>query len=118
MPYADFALFGPYRKRLLKKLMFTAFTYSVQTGEWQRQQLPGPFGFSSPWTSWMVHRAAALHLGIASPEPLDLYGEYIGAQCDTLGHDVWFLIYQADSACGRKSSSGFGAASRRATIAG
>eukprot|EP00969_Alexandrium_andersonii_P371161 15478892-Alexandrium_andersonii.AAC.1 len=31
-PYVDFSLFGPHGHRLLKKLMFTAFSYSVQTG--------------------------------------------------------------------------------------
>eukprot|EP00969_Alexandrium_andersonii_P106484 4698026-Alexandrium_andersonii.AAC.1 len=35
-PYVDFSLFGPHGRRLLKKLMFAAFTCL------QRQELPGP----------------------------------------------------------------------------
>eukprot|EP00969_Alexandrium_andersonii_P140022 6194427-Alexandrium_andersonii.AAC.1 len=42
LPYVDFSLFGPHGHWLLKKLMLTAFSYSVQTGEFHRQELPGP----------------------------------------------------------------------------
>ena len=95
-PYADFSLFGAYGKRFLKRLMFTGFTYSVQTGEWQRAQLPGPGDFSLWWKSWMVYRTALLLLRQVKIEPLDLYGEHIRCLHETYGAQAWFLVYQAD----------------------
>ena len=95
-PYVDFSLFGPHGRRLIRKLMFTAFTYSVQTGEWQRQELPGPPNFESWWKSWLVYKTTLLLLDACSPEPLDLYGEHIRSLRERLGDEVWFLIYQAD----------------------
>ena len=58
------------------KLVFTAFRYSVATGDWLRRELPGPSDFASWWKCWMVLKTTFLLLGAVSPEPLDLYGEW------------------------------------------
>ena len=76
--------------------MFTAFAYNVQTGEWSRQELPGPPTFEAWWKSWVVYRTALLLLQEVNPEPLDLYGEFIRTLRETLGDSAWFLIYQGD----------------------
>ena len=95
-PYVDFSLYGPYGRRMLKRLMFTAFSYNVQTGTWTRQELPGPPDFQSWWRSWMVLKTTFLILGEVSPEPLDLYGEWIRSLHYQYGPQCWWLIYQAD----------------------
>eukprot|EP00969_Alexandrium_andersonii_P109742 4840869-Alexandrium_andersonii.AAC.1 len=46
-PYVDFSLFGHHGHRLLKKLMFAAFSYSVQTGQFHREEPPGPPSFDA-----------------------------------------------------------------------
>eukprot|EP00969_Alexandrium_andersonii_P119424 5279961-Alexandrium_andersonii.AAC.1 len=51
-PYVDFSLFGPHGRRLLKKLMFTAFTYLQDSGTYQPQELPGPPSFEAWWKCW------------------------------------------------------------------
>eukprot|EP00969_Alexandrium_andersonii_P305680 13512227-Alexandrium_andersonii.AAC.1 len=51
-PYVDFSLFGPHGRRLLKKLMFTAFTHNAPTNEWTRQDLPGHPTLEAWWKSW------------------------------------------------------------------
>eukprot|EP00969_Alexandrium_andersonii_P236135 10424947-Alexandrium_andersonii.AAC.1 len=52
-PYVDFASFGPRGHRVLKKLMFTAFSYSVHTPEFHRQELPGPPSVDAWWKARM-----------------------------------------------------------------
>ena len=62
---------------MLKKLMFIAYRYNMHSGEWARQELPGPPDFSTWWKSWMVLKTTFLLLDAVAPEPLELYGEFI-----------------------------------------
>eukprot|EP00969_Alexandrium_andersonii_P356450 15446570-Alexandrium_andersonii.AAC.1 len=57
--------------------MFTAFSYSVHTGEFHRQELPGPPSFDAWGKAWMVFRTTMLLLKQCSPEPVDLFGGHI-----------------------------------------
>eukprot|EP00974_Lingulodinium_polyedra_P044995 4316357-Lingulodinium_polyedra.AAC.1 len=76
--------------------MYTAYAYQPATGEWRRQELPGPSDFPSWWKSWMVLRTTFLLLKAVSPEPLDLYGEWIRSLHEAYGRECWWLIAQAD----------------------
>ena len=60
-----------------------AFSYNVTTGEWKRTEQPGPPGFQDWWRSWRVYRTALLLLKACSPEPLDLYAEFIRGLTET-----------------------------------
>ena len=95
-PYVDFALFGPHGKRALKKLTMVAFTYQVESGTWKRIEVPGPPDFATWWRCWLVFKTTLLLLGCVSTERLEHYGEFMRHLCETYGHEVWFIIAQAD----------------------
>ena len=69
-PYADFAVLGPYGRRLLQKLLYTVWHFQPD-GTWQRQELPGPPSWEFWWASYKVLRCTFLLLDVASPEMLD-----------------------------------------------
>jgi hypothetical protein len=96
VPYADFAIFGPFGRRLLRKLTLMAYHYNAPEGTWKRVELPGPPDFESWWKSWLVLKCTLLLLGSVKPERLDLYGEHIRSFITTYGPTCWFLVYQAD----------------------
>ena len=95
-PYVDFALFGPYGKRALKKLTLVSFSYQVETGTWKRVELPGPPDFNSWWKAWLVLKTTLLLLQCVDSERLEHYGEFIRQLVEMYGPESWFLIYQAD----------------------
>ena len=95
-PYVDFALFGPHGKRALKKLTMVAFTYQVESGTWKRIEVPGPPDFATWWRCWLVFKTTLLLLGCVSTERPEHYGEFMRHLCETYGHEVWFIIAQAD----------------------
>jgi uncharacterized membrane protein YgcG len=91
-PYVDFAVWGPFGLRLLRKLFFVAF---IPQGDnsFVRKELPGPPDFESWWASYRVFRSVALLLGFLDIEVADNYGEKIR----DLSRDYpWFILYQAD----------------------
>ena len=94
-PYADFAVLGPYGRRLLQKLLYTVWHFQPD-GTWKRQELPGPPNFDYWWASYKVLRCIFLLLDVASPEMLDNYGELIRSFVKLYKEQCWFLIYQAD----------------------
>ena len=95
-PYVDFSIFGPHGKRMLRKLHLISHTYDPSSGEWRRQDLPGPPDMDTWWRSWMVFRTTMLLLQQAKAEPLDLYGERMRDMATTYGQQCWFIIYNAD----------------------
>eukprot|EP00969_Alexandrium_andersonii_P328237 14505001-Alexandrium_andersonii.AAC.1 len=97
-PYVELSLslFGPHGRRLLKKVMFTAFLYNAPAGEWARQELLGLPAFEARWKCWEVFKTTMLLLEQCAPEPLDLYGEHSRSLVGTYGANTWYLIYQAD----------------------
>ncbi len=95
-PYVDFAIFGPYGRRLLRKLTFISYHYNAPEGTWKRLELPGPPDFEAWWGSWLVLKCTFLLLGGFKPERLDLYGEHLRSFLTKYGQDCWFIMYQAD----------------------
>ena len=59
-PYVDFAIFGPFGRRLLRKLTFISYHYNAPEGTWKRMELPGPPDFDSLWKSWLVLKCTFL----------------------------------------------------------
>jgi hypothetical protein len=41
-PYVELPFFGPYGRRLLRKLTLIFYQYNAPDGSWKRQDLPGP----------------------------------------------------------------------------
>jgi hypothetical protein len=97
VPYVDFAIFGPFGRRLLKKLTLTCHVFHAPDGSWKRQELPGPPDFDSWWKSWLVLKCTFLLLQAIRPERLEQYGEHLRSLLNTYGTECWFLIYQADT---------------------
>ena len=85
-PYADFAIFGPHGKRLLRKLMFTAWE-QMPNGQWHKKELPGPPNLDSWWTSWKTLRTVLVMLDLVDVEHLDNYGEVIRGVSQSYGPD-------------------------------
>ena len=94
-PYADFAIWGKHGKRMLQKLLYTAFV-SLPDGSWQRRELPGPPNYAAWYSSWRVLRTALLLLDIASAEVFDQYADRVRDLVELYREDVWFLVYLAD----------------------
>ena len=91
-PYVDFAIFGPYGKRMLERLTYYAFV-SQPDGSWIRRELDGPNSFSVWWSSWRVLRTLLILLDVADPEHLDNYAEHIRKMDLRYGRECWFILY-------------------------
>ena len=94
-PYVDFAIFGPYGRRMLERLTYFAFV-AQPDGSWMRRELDGPNSFAGWWTSWRVLRTLYLLLDLADPEHLDNYAEHIRALDQRYGRECWFITYTGD----------------------
>ena len=95
-PYVDFAIFGPYGRRILRKITFVAWAMA-SGGEWVKREIPGPPDFGTWWKSWRLLKTTFLLLGIATTEVLDNYGEFIRGLHDRYGPQCWFLICLGDA---------------------
>ena len=94
VPYVDKAVWGPNGRRLLRKMLFIAFTLQPD-GTWQKRELPGPPDVHVWWACWKVFRTAALLLDIADPEILDNYAEFIKGLAKRYPA-CWFIVYSGD----------------------
>ena len=95
VPYADFALLGPYGRRLIGKSSYLSWIFQPD-GTWSRREHPGPASFDNWWASFRVLRVIYLLLDVAPPEVLDNYGEMVRGFHATYGGQCWFIIYTAD----------------------
>jgi hypothetical protein len=94
-PYADFSRWGPWGKRLLRKLSLLAFTL-LPNGLWQKTELGGPPTVEVWMDCWQVFRVAMLLLEACEAEILDLYASNIRALAARYGRECWFIVYTAD----------------------
>ena len=95
-PYVDFGIWGPFGKRILRRIVFVSHMYNPLTGEWTKKELSGPPDFESWWTCWRLFKVVCLLLEVVYTEVLDNYGELIREMATTYGPDAWFIVYQAD----------------------
>ena len=96
VPYVDFAVYGPYGRRMLRKLVFVSWIMSA-AGEWSKKELPGPPDFSSWWRSWRLLKTTFLLLQIATTEVLDNYGEFIRSLSERYGPRCWWIVYLGET---------------------
>ena len=69
-PYVDFGIFGPFSRRMLRKLTFVAYTLGFN-GEYTKKELPGPPDFDTWWKCWRVFKTVFLLLRVVSAERLE-----------------------------------------------
>ena len=94
VPYADFAVFGPYGLRMLRRLVFVSWFFDGEN--WKHRELPGPPDYNAWHRCWKVYRCALLLLKQVSIARLDEYGEFIRSMHERYGSRCWWLVYQAD----------------------
>ena len=75
VPYADFSVFGPFGKRLMRMMSCRAQVFVE--GELVSKALEGPRDFEQWRKCWRVFRNAMLTLNASLPGPLDDYEEGI-----------------------------------------
>ena len=95
-PYVCFSLFGPYGRRLLRKLTFIEHCYVPASGSWRRQELAGPPDYEAWLRCWLVFECAMLLLRQVKAERLRMYADLIRGFHLQYGPACWPIIYQAD----------------------
>lgn len=71
-PYADFAVWLPFERKMAKNHRFRVFT-PLGDGSYLQKDIPGPSCFQAWASSWRVFRAACLMLKVASLASLETY---------------------------------------------
>ena len=95
-PYTDFAVFGPYERKLSKTLKCRVYV-PLGDGSFLQRELPGPPTYQAWLASWRVLKTSCLMLNIASLASLECYGRHI-ERLVTQWPSCWGLIYSADDA--------------------
>eukprot|EP00438_Fugacium_kawagutii_P018420 Skav227177 [mRNA] locus=scaffold1396:139548:146739:+ [translate_table: standard] len=95
-PYTDFAVFGPYERKLSRSHKCRIFT-PLGDGSFLQRELPGPPTYQSWVASWRVYKTACLMLGVLSISALEIYARTI-EKLNTQWPSCWGLIYAADDA--------------------
>ena len=94
VPYADFAVWGPYGSRIERKMKFKS-SFRDAAGNWRIVECPGPATFEVWEECWEVFKAAAIADGIASPATLDIYSAEFRSRCKEYAK-CWHLCVEAD----------------------
>ena len=97
-PYADFAIFGPYGRRIERKVKLSGMTLG-RDGVIRQIEMQGPPNIASWILSYNVLMtilvmAKAVDLGI-----LMKYRSHIERLHDRYSHRIWAILYQAESRC-------------------
>ena len=93
-PYADFAVFTPYNRRVSRANKFTAHIPQTD-GSWLSKEIPGPQNFSVWGFCWAVFRCASIQLGILKEAAMQAYYQNLKSLVDEWP-DCWSLIYLAE----------------------
>ena len=94
-PYTDMAIWGPYHKRLQKKIRLKGVKLNAQ-GEITPVEMNGPADFESWRESYAVFKTGAIMFDQISPARLEAYEHRIRSYHERYGRECWALIYQAD----------------------
>ena len=95
VPYADFAVWGPYGSRIEKRMKFRSSFLDVG-GEWKTIEVPGPASFEVWEECWEVFQAAAIADGLASQATLAMYAAEFKSRVRDFGVGCWQLCVEAD----------------------
>ena len=95
LPYASFAIFGPYGSRLMRKQKVMGLIIDTK-GQLKQVEFLGPQTFSAWKASFNVMANAFILLGSVDPGTIDEYRAYHQRFYDKLGDMTWAIQYQAD----------------------
>ena len=95
VPYADFAVWGPYGSRIEKRMRFRS-SYLDTGGQWKSIEVPGPSSFSVWEECWCVFEAACIADGIATQATLAMYAAEFKSRVRDFGSSCWQLCVEAD----------------------
>ena len=93
-PWADFAVFSPFAKRVLKANKFKTFLMQAD-GTFVQKELPGPASFEAWTQSWRVFRVTCISLGVVAEVALQKYYRHV-EKLVRLWPECWGLIYLAE----------------------
>ena len=93
-PYADFAVFTPFNRRVARANKFTAHIPQAD-GSWLSKEIPGPQNFEAWCFCWRVFRCAMIQLDIAREAALSRYFQVISTLV-LEWPECWSIIYLAD----------------------
>ena len=93
-PYTDFAVFGPYGRKMLRAAKFRAWIPNGN-GTYSQREFSGPATFLQWMASWRVFAVAMRMLTLASEGALEAYRMCIEKLVVQWG-DAWHLIVVAD----------------------
>ena len=97
-PYADFAIFGPYGMRIMKKVKLSGVTLG-RDGTVKSQEFHGPANISHWIASYMVLQNVLVMLDAVDLGHLLRYKSFIERLHDKYGEKVWSVIYQGEVRC-------------------
>ena len=89
-PYVDFAVFGPYERKLTKVQKCRIYT-PLGDGTYLQRDLPGPPTYQGWVAAWRVLKTALIMLNVASLASLEIYGKHIEKMV-TQWPSAWGLI--------------------------
>jgi len=94
-PYVDMAVWGPYGRRIQKKLQFEGMVQQSD-GKFAVAKLFGPPSLAAWLEGWAVFRTGSVMLGELTPSTCDVWAKVMTHYSKTYGQVMWALIYQAD----------------------
>ena len=94
-PYVDLAVWGPFGRRIQKKLKLTGLVMT-SGGTLQQAQLFGPPSVEEWQAGFAIFRTGAIMLEEISPATLGLWVKVITGYAARYGPEVWALVYQTD----------------------
>ena len=94
-PYVDLAIWGPYGRRIQKKLRMKGLVLQA-SGRLATSELYGPPNFEEWMAGWNVFKTGCIMLGEISPAVCDLWSSMIRTYAVRYGQELWPLVYQAD----------------------
>lgn len=94
-PYTDFAYFGPYGARTLRKFFSTGLAFGPDD-VLQRRKFRGPPSYEHWKACWAVFEVAMIMSKAATPAVLKVYGEFIESMHKQFGHCCWMVICQSE----------------------
>ena len=95
-PYCDFAIWGPYGHRLVKKLKLSGYVIG-RDGILTSVEVTGPTGIGMWLQSWQVFSNACVMLDVIDLGTLTKYRDMIERFHNRYGPPIWALLYQADA---------------------
>jgi hypothetical protein len=101
VPYLDFAVFGPFAIRMLRKIRMAGLVLGP-SGNLTQAELYGPNCIDQWIACSLVARTALIMLSIVQPSGYDLYHDLIRNYAARFGPLCWPLLYQADTRARRE----------------